>query len=156
MMSIVGLGLLVGRVGVGFLLDRLWGPGVAFPALCLPAAACFMLMGTSQDIVWIGAAAFMLGFAAGAESDLIAYLASRYFGMAHFGRIYGMLYMPFGLFSAISPLVYGIVRDRAGSYDPMLTVASVLFVAGGALLLTMGRYPDAQMPDSDKTKEAFA
>ncbi len=139
--GVVGAGILVGRISVGFLLDRFWGPGVAFPALCLPAVACFMLMGTSAEIVPITAAAFMLGFAAGAESDLIAYLASRYFGMAHFGRIYGMLYMPFGLASAISPLFYGVVRDRTGSYDPMLMAASMLFVAGGAILLLMGRYP---------------
>ncbi len=89
-------------------------------------------------------AAFLLGFAAGAESDLIAFLSARYFGMAHFGRIYGMLYMPFGLFSAISPLLYGLVRDRTGSYDMMLTAAAVMFVAGGALLLLLGRYPDEQ------------
>jgi MFS transporter, OFA family, oxalate/formate antiporter len=141
MMSLVGLGLLVGRVGVGFLLDRIWGPAVGFPVLCLPALACFLLMGTGSDVIAISIAAFLLGFAAGAESDLIAFLAARYFGMAHFGRIYGMLYMPFGLFSAISPLIYGIVRDRTGSYDAMLTVAAMLFIAGGALLLTMGRYP---------------
>jgi MFS transporter, OFA family, oxalate/formate antiporter len=140
--GVVGLGILVGRLSVGWLLDRFWGPAVAFPALCLPALACFFLMGTDQNLALISTAAFMLGFAAGAESDLIAYLASRYFGMAHFGRIYGMLYMPFGLASAISPLAYGIVRDRAGSYDPMLIVAAVLFVAGGAILLLMGRYPD--------------
>jgi OFA family oxalate/formate antiporter-like MFS transporter len=87
-------------------------------------------------------AAFLLGFAAGAESDLIAFLAARYFGMAHFGRIYGMLYMPFGLASATSPIFYGVVRESAGSYDPILSVASVIFVVGGALLLMLGRYPD--------------
>jgi MFS transporter, OFA family, oxalate/formate antiporter len=141
MMGVVGVGLLVGRVGVGFLLDRVWGPAVAFPVLCLPALACILLMGTATDIGLITFAAFLLGFAAGAESDLIAFLAARYFGMAHFGRIYGMLYMPFGLCSAISPLIYGIVRDRAGSYDPMLSAAAMLFVLGGALLLLMGRYP---------------
>jgi MFS transporter, OFA family, oxalate/formate antiporter len=151
MMSIVGLGLLVGRVGVGFLLDRIWGPAVGFPVLCLPALACFLLMGTSSDVMSISVAAFLLGFAAGAESDLIAFLAARYFGMAHFGRIYGMLYMPFGLFSAISPLIYGIVRDRTGSYDAMLVVAAGLFVAGGALLVTMGRYPG-----EERLKEALA
>jgi MFS transporter, OFA family, oxalate/formate antiporter len=144
MMGVVGLGLLVGRIGVGFLLDRIWGPAVGFPVLCLPALACFLLMGTASDLTMITVAAFLLGFAAGAESDLIAFLAARYFGMKHFGRIYGMLYMPFGLMSAISPLMYGVVRDRAGSYDPMLIAASVLFVAGGALLLALGRYPQAQ------------
>jgi MFS transporter, OFA family, oxalate/formate antiporter len=141
MMGVVGVGLLVGRVGVGFLLDRVWGPAVAFPVLCLPALACILLMGTATDLDLITFAAFLLGFAAGAESDLIAFLAARYFGMAHFGRIYGMLYMPFGLCSAISPLIYGIVRDRAGSYDPILSAAAMLFVLGGALLLLMGRYP---------------
>ncbi len=155
MMSIVGLGLLVGRVGVGFLLDRIWGPAVGFPVLCLPAVACVLLMGTSTDTLWISVGAFLLGFAAGAESDLIAFLAARYFGMAHFGRIYGMLYLPFGLFSAISPLIYGIVRDRAGSYDPMLSVAAVLFIAGGAMLLALGRYPDlAEVKAHGKPAEA--
>ncbi len=143
-MGIVGMGLLVGRVGVGFLLDRIWAPLVAFPALCLPAIACYLLMGTGSDFSTISLSAFLLGFAAGAESDLIAFLAARYFGMAHFGRIYGMLYMPFGLCSAFSPLIYGLVRDKTGSYDMILTAAMVLFVIGGALLLLLGRYPDEQ------------
>jgi MFS transporter, OFA family, oxalate/formate antiporter len=141
-MGVVGLGLLAGRVVVGALLDRLWGPAVAFPVLCLPAIACYLLMGTGTAAGTISAAAFLLGFAAGAESDLIAYLAARYFGMAHFGRIYGMLYMPFGLASAISPVIYGLVRDRMGSYDPILATAMFIFVIGGGLLLLLGKYPD--------------
>jgi MFS family permease len=143
-MGIVGIGLLCGRIGVGYLLDKIWGPAVAFPVLCLPAIAAFMLTGTSSDMTMISIAAFFLGFAAGAESDLIAFLAARYFGMAHFGRIYGMLYMPFGLMSAISPVVYGTVRVNTGSYDQMLMAASVMFVVGGAMLFALGRYPDEQ------------
>jgi MFS transporter, OFA family, oxalate/formate antiporter len=140
-MGIVGIGLLCGRIGVGFMLDRVWGPAVAFPVLCLPALACYLLMGTSSDMQMISIAAFFLGFAAGAESDLIAFLAARYFGMAHFGRIYGMLYMPFGLMSAISPVIYGTVRVQTGSYDGMLMAAAIMFVVGGAMLLLLGRYP---------------
>lgn len=141
-MGIVGIGLLCGRVGVGYMLDKIWGPAVAFPVLCLPAIAAFLLTGTSSDMTIISIAAFFLGFAAGAESDLIAFLAARYFGMAHFGRIYGMLYMPYGLMSAISPVVYGTVRVNTGSYDQMLMAASVMFVVGGAMLFALGRYPD--------------
>jgi OFA family oxalate/formate antiporter-like MFS transporter len=146
-MGMVGLGLLIGRVGVGFLLDRYWGPAVAFPVLCLPALACYLLMGTSSEMTIILGAAFLLGFAAGAESDLIAFLSARYFGMAHFGRIYGMLYMPFGFMSAISPLIYGTVRVKTGSYDMILLVAAGLFIIGGALLLAMGRYPARNLKD---------
>jgi MFS family permease len=146
-MGIVGLGLLIGRVGVGFLLDKFWGPAVAFPVLCLPAMACYLLLGTSSEILWISMAAFFLGFAAGAESDLIAFLSARYFGMAHFGRIYGMLYMPFGLMSAVSPLIYGTVKVQTGSYDAILTVAAFVFIAGGALLLGLGKYPVRNLKD---------
>lgn len=139
-MGIVGLGLLSGRLIVGALLDRFWGPGVGFPVLCLPALACYLLLGTGSDFGMIALAAFLLGFAAGAESDLIAFLAARYFGMAQFGRIYGFLYMPFATMTALSPVLYGIVRDTAGSYDPMLAGAALMFVTGGALLLLMGGY----------------
>ncbi|OYQ24361.1 MFS transporter [Sandarakinorhabdus cyanobacteriorum] len=140
-MGMIGIALLSGRIVTGWLLDRIWAPFVCLPILSIPALACWWLMGngTDQTMVWVSA--FLLGFAAGAESDLIAYLASRYFGMANYGKIYGMLYMPFGIFSAISPVLYGRIRDTTGSYDQMLMGATFLFVAGALLLLTLGRYP---------------
>lgn len=143
-LGVVAIGMLIGRLGVGFLFDRFWAPGVAFPALILPAVACWMLMGTDSVLPLVVTAAFLLGFAAGTESDVIAYLSSKYFGMAHYGRIYGMLYMPFAIGSAISPILYGMVRDRTGNYDLALSVAAVLFVMGGALLLLLGRYPSSK------------
>ena len=146
-MGIVGIGLLIGRVGVGYLLDKYWGPAIAFPVLCLPAIACYLLLGTDSDRTMMMLAAFLLGFAAGAESDLIAFLSARYFGMAHFGRIYGALYMPFGLMAAVSPLIYGTVRVQAGSYDPVLTIAAFVFIAGGALLLLLGKYPQQSLKE---------
>jgi OFA family oxalate/formate antiporter-like MFS transporter len=140
-MGMIGLALMAGRIVTGWLLDRIWAPIVCLPILLIPAVACWWLMGTSTDVQTIYIAAFMLGFAAGAESDLIAYLASRYFGMASYGKIYGMLYMPFGLASAISPVLYGRVRDVTGSYDQMLYASMFLFAAGAVLLITLGRYP---------------
>ena len=140
-MGMIGFALMAGRVITGWLLDRIWAPFVCLPILLIPALACYWLMGTSSDTQTIYIAAFMLGFAAGAESDLIAYLASRYFGMANYGKIYGMLYMPFGFASAVSPVLYGRVRDVSGSYDQMLFAAMFLFAAGAVLLITLGRYP---------------
>jgi MFS family permease len=141
-LGVVALGILSGRLLVGFLFDRFWAPGIAFPALLLPALACWFLMGTTTALPLVLLGAFLLGFAAGTESDVIAYLAAKYFGMANYGSIYGALYMPFGIASAISPIIYGMVRDRTGSYDAMLSVAMVLFAVGGAILLFLGRYPD--------------
>ncbi|MEO7773230.1 MAG: MFS transporter [Steroidobacteraceae bacterium] len=143
-LGVVALGILAGRLIVGLLFDRFWAPGIAFPALLLPALACWLLMGTETSLPLVMTGAFLLGFAAGAESDVIAFLAAKYFGMAQYGRIYGALYMPFGIGSAISPIIYGTVRDRTGSYDSMLVAAMVLFAVGGALLLPLGRYPDSR------------
>jgi OFA family oxalate/formate antiporter-like MFS transporter len=141
-MSSLGFSILFGRLFTGFLLDRFWAPAVTFPILCLPAVSCLLLSGDSLTLPLAFVAAMFLGFAAGAETDLVAYLAGRYFGMAHYGKIYGMLYMPFGIASAISPAVYGAVRDNTGSYAPILQVALFLFIAGAVLLLLLGRYPD--------------
>ena len=58
--------------------------------------------------------------------------------------------MPFGLFSALSPIIYASVRDNTGSYNPILTVAILGFIIGGGILLLLGRYPD-NFPDSDPT-----
>jgi MFS family permease len=148
-MQILGLSILTGRLVTGFLLDRFWAPAVCLPILCMPAIAAVYLAGSAPDFALVAGAAFLLGFAAGAESDLIAYLASRYFGMANYGRIYGTLYMAFAIASAISPALYGRVRDVTGTYDPMLFAAAGLFVAGALLLLTLGRYPELRAPGAE-------
>lgn len=140
-MSVLGLSILVGRILTGALLDRFWAPLVVLPILSLPAVSCWLLADSGLTMQLALFAAFLLGFAAGAESDLIAYLAGRYFGMRHYGKIYGMLYMPFGIASAISPLVYARVRDVTGHYDPILYVAAGCFVFGAVILLALGRYP---------------
>ena len=149
-MGVLGIGILVGRLLTGALLDRFWQGFVAFPLLCLPAITCVILLGDDVSFMMAAAAAFFLGFAAGAESDLIAYLAGRYFGMLHYGKIYGSLYMPFGIASALSSILYAYVRDVTGSYDAILIVAFFGFIIGGALLLLLGRYPD----DFDEASES--
>lgn len=140
--STQGLAILAGRVGTGFLLDRFWAPLVTLPLLSAPAIACWLLAGDGLTAGFAVMSAVILGLATGAETDLIAFLAGRYFGMAHYGRIYGMLYVPFGLASSVSPAVYGWVRDTTGDYDAMLYVAIGLFIGGAVLLLGLGRYPD--------------
>ena len=142
--STQGLAILAGRVGTGYLLDRFWAPLVTLPLLSAPAIACWLLAGDGLTPALAVLSAVILGLATGAETDLIAFLAGRYFGMAHYGKIYGMLYLPFGLASAVSPAVYGWVRDTTGTYDAMLYVAIGLFITGAVMLLGLGRYPDFQ------------
>ena len=147
-MGVFGLSIFAGRIITGLLLDRFWAPLVTLPILCLPAVSCYLLA-TDHSLTPSAAvfAAFLLGFSSGAETDLIAYLAGRYFGMANYGQIYGMLYMAFGMSTAVSATLYGWVRDSTGSYDAMLFAAAIMFVVGALLLLTLGRYPSFDSPE---------
>jgi OFA family oxalate/formate antiporter-like MFS transporter len=142
-MSVFGLSIFAGRIITGLLLDKFWAPLVVLPILCLPALSCWLLVGDAPLGFWFAVlAAFLMGFAAGAETDLVAYLAGRYFGMKSYGQIYGVQYMAFGLMAAVSPTLYGWVRDTTGSYDSMLFAGMFMFVTGGLLLLALGPYPD--------------
>lgn len=150
-MGVFGLSIFVGRIATGLLMDRFWAPLVTLPILCLPALSCWLLAADHSLTPALAVlAAFLLGFSSGAETDLIAFLAGRYFGMANYGQIYGMLYMAFGMSTAVSATLYGWVRDTTGSYDPMLYAAAVMFVVGALLLLTLGAYPsfDRQRTES--------
>ncbi len=139
--SSLAIAILIGRLGTGFLLDRIWAPLLALPILCAPAIACALLSGDSLTLPLAYACAAIVGLAAGAETDLIAYLVGRYFGMAHYGRIYGLLFVPFGVAAGFSPALYGWSRDWTGDYNFALSVATGLFVVGGCILLLLGKYP---------------
>lgn len=139
----IGLSIVFGRLLAGFLIDRFWAPGVTLPMLVLPAFACLLL--TQAEISASSAllAAVLVGFASGAETDLVAYLSARYFGLKHYGKIYGVQYAVFGLASGIAPALFGRVYDQTGSYNGILYAAAVMFTVGAFLLLTLGRYPRA-------------
>lgn len=137
----IGISIIVGRLLAGYLIDRFWAPGVTLPMLILPAGSCLLL---ASDALTHGnalVAAALIGLASGAETDLVAFLTAKYFGLAHYGKIYGVQYAMFGFASGISPALFGSVFDRTGSYDIILYVAACFFVIGAILLLFMGRYP---------------
>lgn len=139
--SLVGLAVIAGRVIIGILVDRVWAPGVACVALILPAFACLLLADGPAVPASFAAAALMIGFAAGAEFDLLAYLCARYFGMRSYGRIYALQWVPFSASAGLVPVAFGIVRDQTGSYDLALHFAAVGLAIGALLLLMLGRYP---------------
>ena len=138
--SVFGLSIIVGRVVVGYLVDRFWAPGVAAFCLAIPAAGAVMLHGT-QTFETAALAAFLIGFAAGAELDLMAFLAARYFGLAHYAKIYSILYATLAVCSGTAPMIFASVYDATGSYDLGYSVAAALFIVSVFLILLLGRYP---------------
>ncbi|MEO0997369.1 MAG: MFS transporter [Pseudomonadota bacterium] len=140
--GIVGLAVIGGRILAGFLLDRFWAPAVAAVMLAAPALSAWILGQPELNLSLVPVAAVLLGLAAGAEFDFIAYLCSRYFGLAHYGKIYGIQYAVFAAGAATAPPLFGYMYDTVGSYADSFLLVSVLFVIGAGLLPLLGRYPD--------------
>lgn len=137
----VGFAMIPGRVLVGYLVDRFWAPGVAFAVVAMPAMSCLLFVNTdSEPLLFLACA--LLGLAAGAELDLLAFMAARYFGLAHYSKIYALLYACLAVGSATAPFFFASVHDASGSYDVAFLVSGGLFAVGGLLFLVLGRYPD--------------
>ena len=140
LVQFIGLSVVLGRICGGWLIDRIWAPAVACVMLGASALACLAL---ARPNLSYGAAALSIsaiGSTAGLEYDLMAFLVARYLGMKSYGSIYGTLYGFFALGAGIGPSVYGAVFDRSHSYASVLTGSGVLYIAGAALLLALGRY----------------
>ncbi|MBK8527566.1 MAG: MFS transporter [Rubrivivax sp.] len=140
LVALIGLSVIAGRIIGGWLIDRFWAPGVAFVMLSLPAVSCWLMADGGMTVPAAGAAIFLIGFAAGVEYDLMAFLVARYFGMKGYSAIYGSLYGFFALGAGIGPVVFGKVFDKTGSYGPVLGTSAALLMAGAISLLFLGRY----------------
>ncbi|MDB5884304.1 MAG: major facilitator superfamily transporter [Polaromonas sp.] len=137
-----GISLIVGRVLVGYLIDRLWAPGVAAVALVMPAIGCLLLATTSIDQTgYLILATVLIGIGTGAEFDIAAFLVSRYFGMRAYGRLFGVHVSLITVASALAPWLFGLLYNSTGSYTAMLTICGAIFLVAPLLLLPLGRYP---------------
>jgi MFS family permease len=140
LVSLLGLSVIAGRIIGGWLIDRFWAPGVAFFLLSAPAAGCWILAHGPLDMTSAAACIVLIGFAAGVEYDLMAFLVARYFGMKTYATTYGALYGFFALGAGFGPVIFGRAFDKTGSYDSVLMVSMGLLLAGALILLTLGRY----------------
>jgi MFS transporter, OFA family, oxalate/formate antiporter len=118
--------VVIGRISSGWFLDRSFAPRVAQLYLIPPIVGISALtLGVSGG--WALVAAMCIGLAVGGESDVVAYLVRRYFGLKHYSRIYGTFFSAYGIASAIGPSwTAWALKNLAGGYSAALWVHSCL------------------------------
>jgi MFS family permease len=139
--GLIGLSVIGGRVIAGFLMDHLWAPLIAAIFLGMPCLAAILLTADTLTPFTISLSALIIGLAAGAELDLMAFLVSRYFGLKNYGGLYGGIYIFFSLGAGLAPALFGLAFDSFGNYQMTLNLVAVSSLVGAALMLTLGRYP---------------
>ena len=140
----LGVTLIIGRVCGGWLADLIWVPLLASVLLSLTTVACLILAKAVLSYPMALVAILLLGAAVGAEIDLASYMVARYFGMKHYGLLYGTLYGPIACGAGLGPVIFARIFDRTGSYAPALVGAALGLALSGALFLSMGPYPGLQ------------
>ena len=138
--SVMGFATFVGRIGVGYLVDRIFAPYAAIAFFGAAALGLLMLSsGSTGSMAFLAAAMIGLGF--GAESDLIGYFVSRYFGLKCFGEIYGYIYGAFLMGAGAGPLLLGFGYDFFGGYMKLLYTFGISGALGCSLFLLLRRFP---------------
>lgn len=132
----VGLAVIVARVVVGYLFDRFHAPYVAALFLLAPVFSAVLL--------WLGGpilpAALMLGLAAGAEVDMLAYFTSRYAHLKNYGATYGTILGLFCFGAGCGPILFGWSVDLTGNYDAALIASAAVLVIVVVLVAGLGGY----------------
>jgi MFS family permease len=132
--------VILGRVSSGLLLDRFFAPRVAQAFILAPILGIAALtLGASG--AWAVIAAMCIGLAVGGESDVIAFLVRRYFGLKQYSRIYGTFFSVFGAGSAIGPAATAwAVAHVSGGYGTVLWFHVGMLIITGLMLFGFRSY----------------
>jgi MFS family permease len=137
--SVLGGSSLLGRIAVGWLLDRFFGARVAFVVSLITAAGIFLLARANTFPAGCLAAA-LIGVGAGGEAAITPYLLTRYFGLRAFSTLYGLTWTFYAAAGAIGPVILGRAFDSTGSYASLLTILALALSMAAAMNLLLPRY----------------
>ncbi len=133
----VGLVSAFGKFGFGWLCDRIRPKHALAIGLTFQIVAIVLLMSVGTDTpastAWLYAVAMGLG--TGSWLPTMSMLVSRYFGLAHYGAIFGAVTIPYAVGSAVGPLAAGRMYDASGGYDLVLMLFLALYVVSIVTIL---------------------
>jgi predicted MFS family arabinose efflux permease len=136
----VGLATILGRLVSGFLLDRVFAPHLAAAIFMIPLIGMTTLLLGGASLIAGLAAAICFGFSLGAEVDIVGYLVGRYFGLRHYGEIYGYIFAIFTIGSGVGPYLMGLSFDKTHSYSVALGTFCGMLIVASATISRLGAY----------------
>jgi MFS family permease len=147
--GLAGIAGLVGKLMVGWLLDKVRGSLVPFSGFAIGALGHFLLIGLFGGMTPKIIGVMCVGFAGGAGLQIATYLASRYAGMRNFGAIFGTISSAMMAGTALGPLFAGMVHDATGSYDMLESIAAPVMLLAAFLFVGLGPYPVFRNPEDE-------
>jgi MFS family permease len=134
LVSVFAISSIVGRVLSGVALDYLPAHLIAAIGFGLPVLGLVLLASPLDSFAAVAVALSLIGISFGGEGDIIPYLVTRYFGIAIYSTVLGLL-------SAVMGLAMGggnILLAMTGSFDVFLWIAAATAFIGSLLFLMLG------------------
>jgi MFS family permease len=138
LVSLLGLGSLVGRFAVAAIADRL-GHMRALIGLAAGLGVMFLLWWAAESYWALAVFAVLFGSLYGGYVALAPTLCMDLFGARNVTGIIGCLYTAAGFGTLIGPTVAGAAFDAYGSYDAPILGCALLSFIGAALGLGLAR-----------------
>lgn len=133
---------IIGRLGIGYMADRL-------PKKYVMVSSYFLVAATVPLLLWVHppntpyAFAILFGFAMGADYMLIPLMAAEQFGVNTLARAMAILLPINTIAQTWFPYFVSILRDHLGSYSVAMTSVFVLALLGAVAIALLPRHDHA-------------
>jgi MFS transporter, OFA family, oxalate/formate antiporter len=140
--AVMAIGNAAGRIGAGWLSDRIGRRWTLMLVLLVQALLMFLAIpvaGNKDLAAWlIVLVATLIGFNYGANLSLFPAYAKDLWGLKSFGMNYGILFTAWGVGGfVLSRLQQTLTSQNGGSFTSSFAVAGALLLAGAALTLAI-------------------
>jgi len=141
LVSLIGLGSLIGRFGIGGFADRL-GRIASLGAMYFGLGAMFLLWWTAASYWLLACFAIVFGVCYGAYVALLPTIVMDLYGARAVSGIIGCLYTGCGLGVLLGPWLAGVAFDASGSYSvPIVGGALFSFAAAACVVVLLQSVP---------------
>ena len=137
----VGLGSLIGKLGFGWLCDRIQPKYACCISLVLQLVSIIILMSVQPvsplAIIWLYA--IVMGLGAGGWLPTMSMLISASFGSASYGAVFGVIIFAQSIGIAAGPLMAGYMYDTMNTYHWAFIILSALYIVAIPAVLAVRR-----------------
>jgi MFS family permease len=146
LVSAFALGSIIGRLVSGAALDYLPAHWIAAIGFVLPFFGLLLLASSLDSAPAVTLAVLLIGLSFGGEADVIPYLVTRYFGIAIYSTVLGLLSAAMGAAMGLGNVLLAIALDISDSYNLYLLLAAAGSFIGSGMFLLLGR-PAYRQPE---------
>jgi MFS family permease len=125
-------------------------------ALTLSSAGFFLFASHFDQPPVLFAAAVLVGLSFGAETDIIAYLIVRNFGLRIYSTVYGVTSSIVAVASTLGAVLLSVTLKSFGSFTPFMLISGIAVLIGSMLFLLLPRNPKVEDEIEEQPGDSLA